>query len=122
MPAKDEFPAVFDRLKKILKKHEKLCAIKQDSETDYYLDAKQPDAIGKPQFFGAVSIKKNQVSFHLMPVYCYPELLDDISPELKARMQGKSCFNFKTVDKPLFEELEDLVKQSVEHCKQKNDL
>jgi hypothetical protein len=35
-------------------------------------------------------------------------LLDGVSKELKARMQGKSCFNFKTIDEPLFQELEQL--------------
>ena len=33
-----------------------------------------------------------------MPVYGLPELLADISPELRRRMQGKACFNFTRVD------------------------
>jgi len=33
-----------------------------------------------------------------------------MSPELKRRMQGKSCFNFKTVDEKLFKELAKLTK------------
>ena len=117
MPAKDDFPAVFEKLRDILKKHEKHCEVKKDTGTDYYLDSKKPDAKGKPQFFGSVSIKKSQVSFYLMPVYCYPELLTDISPELKAHMQGKSCFNFKTVDAALFKELAALVKKSADDSK-----
>jgi len=47
-----------------------------------------------------------------MPVYMYPELFDTISPELKKRMQGKSCFNFTKVDETLFEELAALCKSS----------
>ena len=43
-----------------------------------------------------------------MPVYVDPGLLDDVSPELRKRMQGKSCFNFTSVDEPLFAELGDL--------------
>ena len=35
-------------------------------------------------------------------------LLGGYSKELKARMQGKTCFNFKTVEEPLFKELEAL--------------
>jgi hypothetical protein len=38
------------------------------------------------------------VSFYLMPVYMYPDLVDGISLELTKRKQGKSCFNFETVD------------------------
>jgi hypothetical protein len=45
-----------------------------------------------------------------MPVYLKTELLDGLSPGLKSRMQGKSCFNFSEVDKPLFKELAALTK------------
>lgn len=33
------------------------------------------------------------------------------SPELKRRMQGKACFNFKAVDPALFKELAALTKK-----------
>jgi hypothetical protein len=33
-----------------------------------------------------------------------------MSPELKKRMQGKSCFNFKEVDEKLFRELGNLTR------------
>jgi hypothetical protein len=55
-----------------------------------------------------VEIGKTYVSFHHMGVYARPDLLTSVSKELKARMQGKSCFNFKSVDQALFTELEDL--------------
>jgi hypothetical protein len=53
---------------------------------------------------------KAYVSFYLMSVYAYPALLKSMSPELKKRMQGKSCFNFIEVDENLFEELAQLTK------------
>ena len=43
-----------------------------------------------------------------MAVYAFPDLLDGLSPELRKRMQGKSCFNFKAVDDKLFRELAKL--------------
>jgi hypothetical protein len=61
-------------------------------------------------FFAGLRQQKNYVSFYLMPVYVYPELLEGISPGLKKRMQGKSCFNFKSVDEPLFQELARLAR------------
>lgn len=63
---------------------------------------------GKRLWFGGVQVKKHYVSYHLMPVYVNPQLLAGISPALKKRMQGKSCFNFKAVDATLFGELERL--------------
>jgi hypothetical protein len=50
----------------------------------------------------------------------YPELLKDISPELKKHMQGKSCFNFKKVDTALFEELAALTREGAEKFKEEN--
>ena len=55
-----------------------------------------------------VQVGRAYVSFHHMAVYARPDLLKGISKELRARMQGKSCFNFTSVDKVLFAELEDL--------------
>ena len=47
----------------------------------------------------------------------FPDLLDGLSPELKKRMQGKSCFNFKAVDKALFKELGALTRQGYQRFK-----
>ena len=59
-------------------------------------------------FFGAVQLRKNYVSYHLMPIYMYPDLLESVSDRLKKRMQGKSCFNFTILDEELVEELAQL--------------
>jgi hypothetical protein len=64
----------------------------------------------QPLCFGGVRRGKAYVSFYLMSVYASPDLLKDMSPELKKRMQGKSCFNFKAVDEKLFKELKRLTK------------
>ena len=63
---------------------------------------------GKPDWFGAVSVKKSYVAYHLIPLYNDPSLGADMSEGLSKRRQGKSCFNFKTVDSALFAELADL--------------
>ena len=73
-----------------------------------------PRSKGREVWFGAARIGKRYVSYHLMAVYVFPELLDGISPELKKRMQGKSCFNFTHVDEKLFMELEQLTERGYE--------
>ena len=110
-PASD-FPLVYDQLKSILKPYEKGLTLKADSRDTYYLDGPYSEKWKKELFFGSAHIKKNYVSFYLMPVYMYPDLLEDVSPELKRHMQGKSCFNFKKVEPELFQELADLAKKS----------
>ncbi|GAE27969.1 hypothetical protein JCM9140_4138 [Halalkalibacter wakoensis JCM 9140] len=107
-----DFQIIFDELKELLKEYEEYLDVKSDTVDHYYLDSiKVNPRNKKPIFFGAVQIKKNYVSFHLMPVYVFPELLNDISDSLKKRMQGKSCFNFKKVDNDLFGELKQLTKR-----------
>jgi hypothetical protein len=59
-------------------------------------------------YFGSAAIKKNYVSYYLMPVYVHPELMEGVSDQLRKRMQGKSCFNFKAVDEEALAELREL--------------
>jgi hypothetical protein len=98
-------------LRALVEPYRKELRWKSDSPEGFYTDTTKPDPKGKPDFFASAQVKKAAVSFYLMPVYCYPELLDDISPALKKRMQGKSCFNFKAVEQDHFKELEGLVKK-----------
>jgi hypothetical protein len=58
-----------------------------------------------PLFVAAAQIRKNYVSFHLMPIYAIRELQKSVSPGLRKRMQGKACFNFTTIDAAHLKEL-----------------
>lgn len=69
-----------------------------------------PRMPGQPMWFGGVQRMKNYVSYHLMPVYSHAALAATIPPGLRARMQGKSCFNFRAEDPALFEQLEALTR------------
>jgi hypothetical protein len=69
---------------------------------------------GAHDWFAGTRVGKNYVSYYLMPVYGRPELLAGISPELRRRKQGKSCFNFSAVDETLMGELEALTARSFE--------
>ena len=106
MPA--EFSSIFIKLRAILQKHSGKLSVKKDSPTCYCLEGGLHPTHKQPMPIAWVQIGKGYVSYHLMPVYGFPKLLDGYSAKLKARMQGKSCFNFKTCDQALFEELERL--------------
>ena len=79
------------------------CAVDRPDEFSLYTRHRLKN--GQPLWFGGVQIKKRYVSYHLMPVYVQPDLLTSLSPDLKKRMQGKSCFNFTALDPALFAEL-----------------
>ena len=110
MPDKNDFAATFQRLKAILEPYAAKMVVVHDTDKNYYLDTAYVMNNKQRMFFGAVRLGKAYVSFHLMPVYCCPDLLKTMSPELNKHMQGKSCFNFKSVDEKLFKELTKLTK------------
>jgi len=112
-----QFETTFKVLKTALKKYEKNLTIKTNKHDTYNLYTGYSDKYKRDIYFGGVEIKKNYVSFHLMPVYVNPKLLDDISPELRKRMQGKSCLNFKTIEKDQLRELAALTKKGFEYYK-----
>lgn len=120
MPSENEFPVVFESLKSILEPYASKLILKGNTNDTFYLEGAFSEKWKKELFFASAQVKKNYVSFYLMPVYMYPDLLKNISPELKKRMQGKSCFNFKKVEQSLFDELSQLTKQGFERFMKEN--
>jgi hypothetical protein len=114
----EAFDATFERLKRVLKKYERHLTIISDTPEGYSLNAAYSDKWQKEIFFGGVQIKKTYVSFYLMPLYMYPELLSGLSKKLKARMQGKSCFNFRTADQDQLNELDELTSRGFERFRE----
>jgi hypothetical protein len=106
--------AVYRELRNIFAPFRSKLETKVDHDAELYLDTFHIQKNKKPLFFGAVQLKKSNVSFHLMPVYLEPSLLDSLSPALKARMQGKSCFNFTNIELGLFKELGRLTQSGFE--------
>jgi len=106
----NNFKETFEKLKDILQPYSAELVVLTNEEDNFYINTNFIMKNKKPMYFGSVKINKNYVSYHLMPVYVFPELLQNISPALMQRMQGKSCFNFKDVDEDLFKELENLTR------------
>jgi hypothetical protein len=104
----------FAVLRGILQRHAKQARVMVDKPDAFQLASPTlNDRTGRPLFVAAAQITKSYVSFHLMPVYAIPELGAAVSPELRKRMQGKSCFNFQTIDAAQVKELEALTKKGL---------
>jgi len=112
-----DFPTVFARLRAILQEHASKFEISADRADYYCLIIPFSPKFKKSFPVAWVKTSRSYVSFHFMPVYFAPVLLKGLSPALKARMQGKSCFNFKTVDEKLFDELGRLTAKGFEFSK-----
>ena len=106
-PATD-FQAVYHALRELMIPFADKLIVVRDEPGSLYLDTHHVMKHKKPLFFGAIEIKKRYVSYHLMPIYVERSLLDNISDELRKRMQGKSCLNFVKIDRDLFAELGEL--------------
>ena len=119
-----DFAAVFAKLKPVLAKHAKRLSVKTDTPTEYTLVTRYPSPYpqhkGEPLYCGSVRLGKAYVSFHLMPLYMCPALTNTISSALKKRMQGKTCFNFKTDPGPeLIAELKRLTEAGFKQWREK---
>ena len=104
---------VHERLRAILEPYRSRLVVTSDGPDGISLEL--PDYPNTPWGFAAATrLGKRYVSFYLMGVYGAPDLLDGVSPALRRRMQGKSCFNFTTIDEALFAELAELTARSIE--------
>jgi hypothetical protein len=108
MPARPEFKLVFKALRELLLRHAGELTISDDSERRFCLHGGSHPKHKTPLPIAWVEIGKAYVSFHHMGLYARPELLESVSKELSARIQGKSCFNFRALDPVVFAELEEL--------------
>jgi len=103
---------VHQRLKAILAPYRQTLKVAADGPNGMTLEL--PEYAGQPWgYVAGTRMGKRYVSYYLMGVYGDPKLVDGMSPELKRRMQGKSCFNFTRIDEPLFAELARLTSASI---------
>jgi hypothetical protein len=95
----------------ILKKYAPKLVVHDDTSRKYYLNTSKLRN-KHPVMFAAAIVNKNHVSYHLMPVYGCPALVEGMSNALKKRMQGKACFNFATIEGTVLEELTELTERA----------
>jgi hypothetical protein len=124
-PTPAGFDEIFATLKQVFHRHLDRLSVQSDSATEYTLVGRVPSPFpqhkGHPMYFASIRLGKAYVSFHLMPLYMNQSLSGTISPALKKRMQGKTCFNFKTVpDAELLAELERLTHAGFKFFDDKN--
>lgn len=98
-PSRNPNGSVFAALKLLLAELVPPLRVQKDTAVEFGLETVNPSPFpqhkGRPMWFGCVRASKAYVSFHLMPLYMNSKLTSAIPAELKARMQGKTCFNFK---------------------------
>jgi hypothetical protein len=114
MSAQPDLTAIFEQLRLVMQKHAGDLEVIKDVTGDYSLNGDYSEQYKKVIWFGGVKKMKNYVSYHLIAVYAFPQLGKELSPELRRRMHGKSCFNFTQLDDATVEELSSVTARSVD--------
>jgi hypothetical protein len=116
----DAFARTFHALRHIFLPHAKYLHVSADTRSRFYLETRYASYRGKPLFFGAVVSGRDDVSFHLMPLYWDASLRKRVSRELKKRMEGQSTFHFSEPEPVLFRELARLTASGMALYRKKN--
>jgi hypothetical protein len=115
------FADVFQSLRRVLETHASTLLVGENTSTKYCLEAAAGPAtlrawggkVRRPRIPVAwVEVGKSYVSYHLMGV-SVPAVQSRVSQAMKARMQGKTCFNFAVIDAALLTELDSLTAASI---------
>ncbi|MEQ1782293.1 MAG: hypothetical protein ABMA14_13095 [Hyphomonadaceae bacterium] len=120
MPASAAFAETSEALRKLMVASATGMIVAEENETTLVLHAPfaNPLKPKEPMWFGMVRTGKAYVGYHLLPLYMNPRLSALVTPSLKKRMQGKSCFNFTAVNEALFAELGLLTTQCTQGWKE----
>lgn len=115
---KGNFEAVFAALREVLAAYSDRLLVTVDKPGDYQISSRTlKDRTGRPLFVAAVQIKKNYVSYHLLPLYMNPALQKKVSPDLKKRKQGMACFNFTEIAPEQIRDIAGLTGECIEAFK-----
>lgn len=115
MTTANDFEAVFVRLRQLLQDNTPGAYVGRNEPTNFVVYTNETENPKPWEWFGGVTMGRNYVSYQLMSVYASPVQREGMSEALKKRMQGKACFNFKTVDEALFAELAELTRMGWEN-------
>ncbi len=114
----------FDKIKKMFQKYIPPLSVMMDTPERYDLySEKDVELNGKKYkeiYFGSVILNSKYTGFYFMPVYIFPELLNDIPETLKKLQTGKSCFHIKKYDGEIFNDIRKLMDAGFEMFKKKN--
>jgi hypothetical protein len=112
----EDFDALFAELRPLLARHAASLEVICDEPGDFQVQTSRPGPSGTHMWFGAVQTRPGHVSVSFMPVYSHSDLLDSVSDELRALMQGRTRFDFTPQDASpeLLDELSQLVDLGLE--------
>jgi 7-keto-8-aminopelargonate synthetase-like enzyme len=80
-----------------------------EASTIYGMEVLRRHGRKRHDWFAGVQRVDDAVKFNFLPMHNRPELLQEVSPNLRRHKTGASVFRFTEMDEPLATELEQLV-------------
>jgi hypothetical protein len=117
-----EFDATFETLRKVLRAHAAGLTVAVDTPERFCLEGRPGPATlaawggrARRPTIPVAWVERGQayVGYHLMGLDGNPALAVALSAELRARRQGKTCFNFRRPDEAPLAELADVTAASI---------
>jgi hypothetical protein len=111
-----ELKAIFDAMKPLVAPYEKgSLKVRVNFETKYDLwsEMKMVDQKGKPRdemAFLAMIVQSSYLGFYYMPQCTHPVFLEQLGPNLRKCLKGKSCFHLTRWDATLESEVKAALK------------
>lgn len=121
---------VFEKLKKLLKKHAGGLAVKsgligsmskEKKPALHLLGKKEVSIAGRKAqqtYIAGIVLQKSNVGFYFMPIYSHPEAFS-LSPAMSKRQKGKSCFHIKDAGAETAGELDAMLAEGIALYKEK---
>lgn len=105
-------------LQEILKTHVPPLQVRKDNESVFEVAGTKEAMQGKQKvdgfYFASVVPKPKDIRFYYFPIYTHSQSFEEISPELRKCLKGKSCFHIKKLSVELEADITKMVNLGVE--------
>lgn len=113
-------------LRGIIKSHVGPLKIRKEEATVLEVAGTIPTMQGKQKvdgiYFASIMPKPKDVRLYFFPIYTDVTAFENIAPELRKCLKGKSCFHIKKLDKHLEEEITKMIAKGVKVYQEKGIL
>jgi hypothetical protein len=113
----DELERLHKKLISILKENIPPLKVKSESEASIELTGTKEAMQGKKKvdgfYFATIMPKPKDTRLYFFPIYTHVTEFENISPDLRKYLKGKSCFHIKKMDTELENEIRQMVKKGV---------
>lgn len=104
-------------LKELFRKGTPPLAVRKDNENVFEVAGTKEVMQGKQlvdgYYFGSVVPKPKDVRLYFFPIYTHVKEYEDLSPEMRKCLKGKSCFHIKKLSPEMEEEIDGMIQKGV---------